>query len=135
MVGITLLSIAGPLTALGTGFYIYFVGGRFVETDNAYIKSDKIAVSADISGRVSEVTVSDNQTLQLGYPLFKIDPEPFRIALERTEARLQFAQQEIDVLRALYKQKLAELKQANGDVDYYVRQYDRQKKLNKRGFA
>lgn len=135
MVGITLLSIAGPLTAMVTGFYIYFVGGRFIETDNAYIKSEKIAVSADISGRVSEVSVTDNQTLQQGYPLFKIDPEPFRIALERAEARLQFAQQEIDVLRALYKQKLAELKQANGDVDYYLRQYDRQKKLNKRGFA
>ena len=39
------------------------------------------------------------------------------------------------MLRALYKQKLAELKQAEGDVDYYVRQYGRQKKLNTRGYA
>jgi membrane fusion protein (multidrug efflux system) len=133
--GITLLSIAGPMVAISTGFYIYFAGGRFVETDNAYVKSEKIAVSADISGRVSDVAISENQVLQQGHLLFSIDPEPFRIALERSEARLMFARQEIEVLRALYMQKLAEHKQAQGDVDYYVRQYDRQKKLNTRGFA
>jgi membrane fusion protein (multidrug efflux system) len=133
--GITLLSIAGPMVAMSTGFYIYFTGGRFVETDNAYVKSEKIAVSADISGRVSDVAIRENQVLRQGHLLFSIDPEPFRIKLERTEARLMFARQEIEVLRALYMQKLAEHKQAQGDVDYYVRQYDRQKKLNTRGFA
>ncbi|MHA1164004.1 MAG: HlyD family secretion protein [Alphaproteobacteria bacterium] len=135
LVGITLLSIAGPLIATLAGFYIYFAGGRFVETDNAYVKSEKIAVSADISGRVSDVAIRENQVLKQGRLLFRIDPEPFRIALDKAEARLLFARQEIEVLRALYMQKLAELKQAQGDVDYYVRQYDRQKKLNTRGFA
>ncbi len=133
--GITLLSIAGPMVAMSTGFYIYFAGGRFVETDNAYVKSENIADSADISGRVSDVAIRENQVLQQGHLLFSIDPEPFRISLERAEARLMFARQEIEVLRALYMQKLAEHKQAQGDVDYYVRQYDRQKKLNTRGFA
>jgi membrane fusion protein (multidrug efflux system) len=45
------------------------------------------------------------------------------------------ARQEIAALRALHKQKLAELKLAEGDVDFYQRQYERQQKLNKRGFA
>lgn len=135
LAGITLLSFLGPLAALLAGFYLYFSGGRFVETDNAYVKSEKIAISADISGRVSDVAVRENQVLTQGQLLFRIDPEPFRIALERAEAHLLFAGQEIEALRALYKQKLAELNQAEGDVDYYVRQFDRQKKLNKRGFA
>ncbi len=135
LVGITLLSIAGPLTALFTGFYIYFNGGRFVETDNAYVKSEKIAVSADISGRVSAVAIRENQVLTQGKLLFRIDPEPFRIALDKADARLLFARQEIAVLRALHMQKLAELKQAEGDVDYYERQHERQQKLNTRGFA
>jgi membrane fusion protein (multidrug efflux system) len=135
ILGITLLSIIGPLAAAFAGFYIYFVGGRFVSTDNAYIKSEKIAVSADITGRVVDVMVRENQLLEQGALLFRIDPEPFRIALDRTEARLTSSRQEIEALRALHKQKLAELKLAEGDVEFYERQYDRQQKLNLRGFA
>ena len=135
VLGIALLSIVGPLAAAFAGFYIYFAGGRFVATDNAYIKSEKIAVSADVSGRVVEVTVDENEAVKLGALLFRIDPEPFRIALEQAEARLVSARQEIAALRALHKQKLAELKLAEGDVDFYQRQYERQQKLNKRGFA
>lgn len=135
MLGITLLSVIGPLAATFAGFYIYFVGGQFISTDNAYIKSEKIAVSADISGRVVKVEARENQLLEQGALLFHIDPEPFRIALDRTEARLVSARQEIEALRALYKQKIAELKLSEGDVEFYERQYDRQQKLNLRGFA
>jgi membrane fusion protein (multidrug efflux system) len=135
MLGITLLSVIGPLAATFAGFYIYFVGGQYISTDNAYIKSEKIAVSADISGRAVKVEVRENQLLEQGALLFHIDPEPFRIALDRTEARLVSARQEIEALRALYKQKVAELKLAEGDVGFYQRQYDRQQKLNLRGFA
>lgn len=132
---IMLVSIIGPLVAAMAGFYIYFVGGRYVSTDNAYVKSEKIAVSTDVSGRVVKVAVEENQTLKEGALLFRIDPEPFRIALERAEAQLRSAKYDIAALQALYKQKLAELKLAEGDVAYYERQYERQQTLNKRGFA
>lgn len=132
---VTMLSMLGPLLAVLAGFYIYLAGGRFVSTDNAYIKSEKIAVSADISGRVVEVSVRENQLLKKGAPLFRIDPEPFRIALERADARLLSARQEVESLRALHGQKLAELKLAQGDLAFYDRQFGRQKKLNRRGFA
>ena len=46
------IALIGPLVALAAGGYIYFSGGRYVSTDNAYVKADKIAVSADIDGRV-----------------------------------------------------------------------------------
>ena len=132
---IILLALIGPVAAALVGFYIYFIGGRYVSTDNAYVKSAKIAVSADISGRVVAVSAQENQQLQKGAPLFQIDPEPFRIALEQAEARLMSARHEIEAQRALYKQKLAELKLAEGDVAFYKRQHERQQTLNKRGFA
>ena len=132
---VALLMIVGPLAALLVGLYIFFVGGRYVSTDNAYVKSEKIAVSADISGRVIEVNVHENQSLRKGHLLFRIDPEPFRIALEQADARLMSARQEIEALRALHKQKLAELKLAQGDVSFYQRQQGRQETLNQRGFA
>ncbi len=135
LLGIAIISILGPLAAVILGLAIYFTGGRFVATDNAYIKSEKIAVSADISGRVIEVSVRENQLLSIGAPMFRIDPEPFRIALDKAQARLAFARQEIAALRALHKQKLAELKLAEGDLAFYERQFERQKKLNRRGLA
>lgn len=135
MTGIFLLSAIGPVAAVAIGFALYYTGGRYVSTDNAYVKSEKIAVSADVSGRVVEVAVKDNQRLEPGTLLFRIDPEPFRIALEKAEAKLMFARQEIEALRALHKQKLAELKLSEGDVGFYQRQYDRQRKLNTKGFT
>jgi membrane fusion protein (multidrug efflux system) len=135
LLGVALVAIIGPLAAIAAGFYIYLVGGRFVSTDNAYVKSDKIAVSADISGRVVDVAVRENQLVRAGDLLFRIDPEPFRIAFERAEARLMAARQEVEALQAQREQKLAELKLAEGDVEFHSRQFERQQKLNTRGFA
>ncbi len=134
-VTITLVSLIGPVAAVLAGLYIYMAGGRFISTDNAYVKSEKIAVSADISGRVVHVEVKENQLLEPGMLMFRIDPEPFRIALEKAEAKLVAARQEINALRALHKQKLAEMRLAEGDVEFYGRLFERQQKLNKKGFA
>lgn len=133
--GLTIVSAVGPIAAILIGSYLYFSGGRFVSTDNAYVKSEKIAVSSDVSGRVVAVGVKENQLLAPDTLLFKIDPEPYRIALEKAKAKLMFAHQEIEALRALHKQKLAELKLSQGDVGFYQRQYDRQQKLNTKGFT
>jgi len=133
--GIVLMSLLGPLVIFAFGAYLYLIGGRYVSTDNAYVKADKIAVSADVSGRVVEVAVSANQNLEAGDLLFRIDREPFQLALNGAEARLASARQEIAVLRAQYDEKLAQLKLAEGDVAYYLRQYDRKQKLNTKGFA
>ncbi len=133
--GVALLSVIGPLAATVVGLYIYSVGGRFVSTDNAYIKSETIAVSADISGRVVDVAIRENENVAKGALLFRIDPEPFRIALQKAEAQLMLAIQEIEALRAAHKQRLAELTLAEGDLHFYQRQFERQQTLNTRGFA
>ena len=133
--GVALLSVIGPLAATFVGLYIYSVGGRFVSTDNAYIKSEKIAVSADVSGRVVAVAIRENQRVEKGALMFRIDPEPFKFALEKAEAQLVTAIQDIEALRAAHRQRVAELTLAEGDVHFYKRQFDRQQKLNTRGFA
>lgn len=132
---ILLIALVGPVAAALVGFYIYFTGGRYVWTDNAYVKSEKIAISADISGRIVDVNVKENEQLSKGALLFRIDQEPFRIALKQAEARLMSARHEIEAQRAIHKQKLAEFKLAEGDVAFYERQHERQQTLNKRGFA
>ena len=46
-----------PLIGAGLALVIYLHGGRHVETDNAYVKADKVPVSAAVAGTVSEVLV------------------------------------------------------------------------------
>lgn len=129
---IGLLAVLGPLAALLLGFYIYLSGGRYISTDNAYIKSAKIAVSADISGRVITVAVQENQTVKPSELLFQIDPTPFRISLDRAQARLTAARQGVDALRAIYNQKRASLARAKSEVIFHRQQYDRQKGLSRK---
>jgi membrane fusion protein (multidrug efflux system) len=130
---IALVALLGPLAAIMIGAYFYLAGGRYVSTDNAYIKADKIVVSADISGRVVDVRVDADQEVKRGTLLFRIDPEPFRIALDRAEAQLAAAIQEVDAVRALYDQRVARLTLAEGDLAYQMQHHERQDALSRTG--
>ena len=44
--------------------------------------------------------------------LFRIDPEPYQIAVDQAEARLGSARLQIDSLKATYRQQQAELQSA-----------------------
>ncbi|MBU2533176.1 MAG: biotin/lipoyl-binding protein, partial [Alphaproteobacteria bacterium] len=134
-VGVGLVALVGPLAALALGGYIYLSGGRYIATDNAYVKSDKIAVSADVTGRVVEVVVRENQMVSPGDMLFRIDPAPFKIALDRAEARLMAARGAVAALRAVYKQKQAGLERRRADIAYHQQLYDRQKSLSRRNLV
>lgn len=127
------IALIGPLVAVIAGGYYYFASGRYVATDNAYVKAHKIAVSADVAGRVSEVYVDADQVVQQGTLLFRLDPQPFRIALDRAEAQLAAAIQEAQSLRSLYDQKVARLKLAEGDLTFHQQHFDRQDSLTKTG--
>ncbi len=129
-----ILVIFLPPVAFGLGgIYYYFMSARYVSTENAYVKSEKIAVSADVSGRVVTVAVGENQRVQIGQLLFQLDPEPFRITRERARARLAKVRQDVDELRALYRQKRAEQRLTGKDAAYYQREFDRQQGLKRKG--
>ena len=129
------ISILGPLAIAAGAFYVYATGGRYASTENAYVKADKIAVSADVSGRVTGVGVAENEAVEKGQLLFEVDPEPFQIRLAEAEARIAAARQEITALKAEYRQKLAERREVEGEVAFLRRGVERQRKLHDKGFA
>ena len=77
----TFLLIIIPGAALIAGGYWYEATGRFIETENAYVKTNVIAVSADIEGRVTKVLVDENQRVSKGDLLFKMDPDSYNMAV------------------------------------------------------
>src|ERR1044071_7437461 len=77
-----LLMIGGPLAVLVGVGVVYLTGGRYAGTDNAYVHTHMVWVTADISGRVVDVKVHENQPVKAGDVLFVLDPEPLQIAVD-----------------------------------------------------
>ena len=129
------LMLSLPILLLAGGVGYWASAGRYITTDNAYIHQPMIAISADVSGRVTQVNVDENQFVDTGMPLFNIDPEPFRISLDRAEATLAAARQEVVQLRANYATAKAQLDAARGILEVRNRELDRQKDLTAHGVA
>ncbi|MDQ8730923.1 HlyD family secretion protein [Bradyrhizobium sp. LHD-71] len=83
-----ILLVVIPLIAGIAGLVVYLSGGRYMTTDNAYVGSQKVLVTPDISGKISKVVVREGQRVQIGDVLFEIDAEPFRLALTQAQARV-----------------------------------------------
>jgi membrane fusion protein (multidrug efflux system) len=129
------LLVGVPLAVGAAALWLYAVGGRHVETDNAYVKAHIIAVSAEVAGRVAAVEVRDNQAVAAGALLFRIDPAPFEVAIARADAQMAVVRTDLESLRADYRVALAEAKEVEERIDFTTRQLDRQRLLKEKGMG
>jgi membrane fusion protein, multidrug efflux system len=111
------------------GSYWYVTGGQVMTTDDAYVEADTVGVSTDVSGIVAAVEVKENQQVSAGQVLYELDPQPFRIALDRAEAQLGMVHDDIAALQASYRDQQTQLQQAQNDLDYYDTEFKRQQAL------
>lgn len=58
------------------------------ETNDAYVYADTIDVVPEVSGRIVEMPIRDNQRVKKGDLLFRIDPRPYQAMLDDAKARL-----------------------------------------------
>ena len=130
-----ILFALGPVMLLVVGGIFYAGSGRYIETENAYVKLDILAVSANVAGRVIAVAGQNNRAVSKGAVLFRVDPEPFRIALANANAELGIVRNRIKALVATYRQATVEILEARERTTYFGREYSRQKQLKKRGVA
>lgn len=129
------LMVSVPLILLVAGGYFWLMGGRFVDTDNAYVQQAKVSLSADISGRVIGVSVRDNQNVKAGEVLFTIDPAPYQIALDQANAALAAAKVNVEQLRVAYGTAQAKLTAAQATLDIRQHEYDRKQSLATQGIT
>ncbi|WP_434623598.1 HlyD family secretion protein [Azospirillum sp. B2RO_4] len=129
------LMAALPLLVAVGGGYEYVVGGRYVSTDNAYVQQDKVTISPDVSGRIVEVAVRENQPVHRGDLLFRIDDEPYRLALQQADAALASARLKVEQLRADLGEAQAKQAAAEEKVAFEQREFQRQQDLLKTGVA
>lgn len=74
------------------GYFLWQYFDSFESTDDAQIDGHLNAISARISGQVSEVLVEDQQVVKKGDVLVKIDPRDYEVAVAKAEADLADAQ-------------------------------------------
>jgi len=80
-------------------------------TSDASVRAFVVRIVPEVSGKVVEVAVHDNQIVRTGDLLYRIDPTPFRIAVERAEAKLAAAGQAVGASTAAVDEAQAQLVQ------------------------
>ena len=131
----SVLWIAGPLVVLLGAGWFYITSGRYASTDNAYIGADQVTVAPQISGRVVEVDVRENQAVKKGEVLFRIDAEPLQIALTRMQAQVDSVKSLLNAARSGYTGAQAEVRSSAADLKYKQQQFTRMKELRGRGLV
>lgn len=124
-----------PILAVGVAAWLYLAGGRYVSTDNAYARASIMHVTNDIAGMVKDVAVHENEQVKAGAVLFRLDDEPYRIALAAAEAQLGIIRNDLQSLQATYQQNQAQIEQAQTALAYAKRAYSRAENLQSRGVS
>jgi len=102
-------------------------------TSQAVVQAYVLRVAPEVAGRVLEVGVSDNQKVKAGELLFRIDPEPFKIALEQAEAKIAGVGQTIGANTAAVASAQERLTEARAKRDNTVEQANRILQLVEKG--
>ncbi|WP_445503926.1 HlyD family secretion protein [Microvirga sp. G4-2] len=128
------------LAALGFGGYEgyhWWTDGRFmVSTDDAYVQADITILSAKVSGYVSSVAVTNNQSVKAGDLIAKIDDGDYRFALQTAKDKLATQQsaierigRQIEAGRASVAQADAQIAAAKAEAERAASDYARQQQL------
>lgn len=131
---LALLGSVPILLAVGATAY-YVANDHYVSTDNAYVQQDKVSISAEVGGRIIDVAVHENDVVNAGDLLFRIDPAPYRIAIEQADATIAAAQVRVSSLQTEYQTTGVDIESAREDVAFYEKEYQRQSALMQDGFT
>ena len=129
------LLIGGPMLVLLGALFFYLTGGRYASTDDAYVQTARVDVSTDVSGRIAEIDVRDNQYVRKGDVLFKLDRRSFLIAVADGQAQLAGAHLKVPALQAAYRQRKADEEAARTTLAYQQREFARQTQLQAEGIS
>jgi len=113
----SVLMLGGVIAVAAGGLAFWLTGGRYVSTDDAYIDANKLLVSSDVSGTVSEVDVKEGQAVHRGDVLFRLDPQPFQIALTQAKSKLDETALTIRSMEQDYQRMLSDIEAQRAQVE------------------
>jgi membrane fusion protein (multidrug efflux system) len=124
-----------PVLLLLAGGYYWLTSGSSVSTDDAQVKQDIVSVSPQVNGQIVQVLVRDGARVKRGQLLFRIDPQPYRVALEQAEAQLANARLQTTVLKTTAAGTSGDIRGAQANLAIKRNALARQQALLGKGFT
>jgi membrane fusion protein (multidrug efflux system) len=111
--GFVLLLVIGGfiLAALLVGWWLH--ARNYESTDDAFIDSRTVQISAQVAGAIVDVSVSDNQLVNAGAELVRLDDRDYVAQRDQAQAQVNQAQASVDNLTAQIAAQQAKVDQAN----------------------
>lgn len=139
-----IMVLAGAALLFGgyEGFHWWSEGRFMVSTEDAYVQADITILSAKVSGYVSSVAVSNNQSVKAGDLIAKIDDGDYRLALQSAKDKLATQQSAIERIgrqigagQASVTQAEAQIASAQAGLERTEGDYGRQQQLARSDFT
>jgi len=131
----TFLMLIVPALLIIAGGYYWLASGGSVSTDDAQVKQDIVSVSPQVTGPIQQVFVRNGARVKRGDILYRIDPAPFRVALENAEAQLASAKLQTTQLRTQAAGTGADIVGSQANLKIKQNAFARQQALLKQGFT
>ncbi|MEY9182916.1 membrane fusion protein (multidrug efflux system) [Bradyrhizobium sp. USDA 326] len=138
-----LLATAGAVVLIAAlvGGLLYWLEVRHYEsTDDAFIAARSFSVASKVGGYVTDIPVTDNQHVNSGDLLAKIDERDYRIAIDQADAQVASAkanianvEAQIDSQHEQIKQAEAQLEQAQAQLQFAQEEFTRAQDLVEKG--
>jgi multidrug efflux system membrane fusion protein len=94
------IGIVIVLGALATGSAVWHINYQNPRTNDAMVRANIVGIAPEVSGRIVELHVEDNQYVKQGDLLYVIDPRPYQARLDKAKAELLLAEKDVDSRRA-----------------------------------
>ncbi|HVY15512.1 MAG TPA: HlyD family secretion protein [Rhodopila sp.] len=128
-----LLMLGGIVAVIAVAGYWWLTGGRIVSIDDAYVRAAKEVLSTDVSGIVAQVPVHEGQHVKKGDVLLRLDPLPFKLALDGAIAYRDGLLSDLDAEKLDYQRMLRDVQVKQAIVDADQAKFDRYAALVKSG--
>jgi len=138
----SVIALVFLLATMGPGYLYWDYARHFETTDDAFIAARQFSVAPKVAGYVIAVPVTDNQHVEAGDVIARIDDRDYRIALEQAdaqvgvaEANIQAIDAQISVQQAQVAANSAEVEQAQAGLVFAQEQAARYQNLAKTGYG
>ncbi len=123
--------ISVPFIIISISLFFYFSGGRYITSENAYVKNGILMIAPDASGKVNELFVKQNQYVEAGTLLLTIDNELELARIAKAEASIVARKSLVKFHHAKYRKDLATIAEKKEELAYEERELVRFNKLIK----
>src|SRR4051812_45177676 len=131
----TVVMLIVPLLLVAVGAYYWLTSGTSVSTDDAQVKQDIVSVSPQVNGQIVEVHVRNGARVKRGDLMFRIDPQPYQVALEQAQAALANARLQTHVLQTTAAGTSGDIRGALANLSIKRNALGRQQALLRQGFT